>query len=480
MRRVVTHCLWPVLLIVADAGAQTVDARLLSPVSSYHTQSGTEIRAQITTPMCGADGSELADGMTLEGAASHVHKVGMGLIHESAGMQLDFRDLRLPDGREFPVEARLVDIENARERVDKHGHIHGIRATASLSNRAGQRLVLAALGHPLALLPLFAVETALVHFPEPEIDYGTGTEIEVAVKFPEAMGRISACPVGEPPAPATAAELRAMVESIPAWSYSGRKSQDPVTLVYIGGEDRMTAAFAAAGWTGSVAHSTAARWKVIRAIAENNPDPNAPMRTLLLSGAEPDFSLQKTLDTFEKRDHLRIWRREGSQWEDQTVWASAATRDIATGFGLRPFGFTHRIDVNVDQERDRVVRDLVYTGCVDSVQYVDRGRLAELPDYRRGIQSDGRVAVVFLNSCSDPRLSLTEDNAGPPPPLVVRCIRRATLTARNHFLRDNIFWRSADALRIGIDSLRAWSADRRMPPRPAGDSAEDPITTSLQ
>jgi hypothetical protein len=480
MRRPVTHCLWPVLLLAANAGGQTLGARLLTPVSTYHTQSGTEIRAQITTPLCRADGTELTDGYTLEGVASHIHKVGLGLIHESAGMQFDFRELHLPDGRVFPAEARLVDIENARERVDKHGHIHGIRATASLSNRAGQRLVLAALGHPLALMPLFAVETALVHFPEPEIDYGTGTEIEVAVKFPEMLGKIVACPMGEPPSPSTAAELRALVDSIPAWSYSGRKSQDPVSLVYIGSQDRLMAAFTAAGWTGSVPHSTMARWKVIRAIAEDNADLNAPMRTLLLSGAEPDFSLQKALDTFEKRDHLRIWRRGGSQWEDQTVWASAATRDIGTGFGLRPFGFTHRIEVDVDQERDRVLRDLAYTGCVDSVQYVGRGPLTELPDYRRGIRSDGRVAVVFLNSCNDPRLSLTETDMGPPPPLVVRCIRRATLTARNHFLRDNIFWRSADALRIGIDSLRAWSSDRRMPPRPPAAEPEAPAVTSLQ
>ncbi len=479
MRRFVTRCLWPVLLLAAAAGAQTLGARLLTPASSYRTRSGTEIKAQITTPLCTADGTVLPDGIMLAGVASHVHKVGLGLIHESAGMQFNFEELHLPDGRTFPVQARLVEVSNARERVDKNGHIHGIRATATLSNRAGQHLVLLAMGHPLALMPLFALETALVHFPEPEIDYGIGTEIEVSVDFPEALGKISACPIGEPPSPATASELRALVESIPAWSYSGRQSQDPVSLVYIGSEDRLLAAFTAAGWTGSEPHTAAARWRVVRAIAEDHADLDAPMRTLLLSGAEPDFSLQKALDTFEKRDHLRIWRRDGSQWDDQTVWASAATRDIGTSFGVRPFGFTHRIEVEIDLERDRVVQDLLYTGCVDSVQYMERGPLAGFPDYRRGIQSDGRVAVVFLNSCREPRLTLTEASPGPPPPLVVRCIRRATLTARNHFLRDNIFWRSAEALRMGIDSLRAWSADRKKPAPPADAAVRTPVAASL-
>jgi hypothetical protein len=480
MRRSVTRRLWPVLLLAGAAGAQTVGARLLTPASSYRTRSGSEIKAQITTPLCAPDGTALPDGITLAGVATHVHKVGLGLIHESAGMQFDFEELRLPDGRAFPVQARLVEVSNARERVDNHGHIHGIRATSTLSNRAGQHLVLLAMGHPLALMPLFALETALVHFPEPEIDYGTGTQIQVAVDFPEALGKISACPVGQPPSPETASELRALVESIPAWSYSGRKSQDPVSLVFIGSEDRLMAAFTAAGWTGSEAHTAAARWRVVRAIAENHADPDAPMRTLLLSGAEPDLSLQKALDTFEKRDHLRIWRRDGSQWDDQTVWASAATRDIGTGFGVRPFGFTHRIEVDVDQERSRVVNDLIYTGCVDSVQYVERGPLAGYPDYRRGIQSDGRVAVVFLNSCREPRLTLTEASPGQPPPLAVRCIRRATLTARNHFLRDNIFWRSAEALRFGIDSLRAWSADHKMPAPPMAAAVQPPVAAALQ
>ncbi len=103
MRRSVTRCLWSVLLLAVAAGAQTLGARLLTPASSYRTQSGSEIRAQITTPLCAPDGAVLPDGLTLTGAVSHVHKVGLGLIHESAGMQFEFKELRLPDGRTFPV-----------------------------------------------------------------------------------------------------------------------------------------------------------------------------------------------------------------------------------------------------------------------------------------------------------------------------------------------------------------------------------------
>jgi hypothetical protein len=40
-------------------------------------------------------------------------------------------------------------------------------------------------------------------------------------------------------------------------------------------------------------------------------------------------------------------------------------------------------------------------------------------------------------------------------------IRRVTLTARNHFIRDNIFYRSADAARIGFVAAYRWRKERR-------------------
>jgi hypothetical protein len=370
-------------------------------------------------------------------------------------MRLEFHVLRLGDGREFPVAARLADIENARERIDKRGGVHGIRATSSLSNRAGQRLAFAAMGHPAAIAPLFAVETAFFHFPEPEIDYGIGTEIEVEVDFPEELGRVQACPDSAPPTWDEEMQLRTLLANVPVWSYSSGKPQDPVTLLYVGTDEEVRAAFSAAGWTGSREHSTATRLIVMRAIAEDRAFPNAPMRTLYLDGAAADLSLQKALDTLEKRDHLRIWQRPGAEWGGRAVWASAATRDVAPGFSMRPFGFAHRIQSDVDPERDRVVRDLRFTGCVDRVDYVERADgLGAGRGARRGIQSDGRVAVVFLNECREPRLAVAGQRSGPQPPLAVRCVRRVTLTARNHFLRDNIVWRSADAARIGFGIVR--------------------------
>jgi hypothetical protein len=42
----------------------------------------------------------------------------------------------------------------------------------------------------------------------------------------------------------------------------------------------------------------------------------------------------------------------------------------------------------------------------------------------------------------------------PKPAEVVRVIRRVTLTARNHFIRDNLLYRTADAIRLSYLALR--------------------------
>jgi len=444
--------------------ATRVEARLLTPISSYSSKTGSEIQALITTPVCFSDANPLPDGAVVRGSLLKVRRVGLGLVHETASVQPQFTDVDLPGGAVFPVKANLESIDNARERIDNRGVIHGIRATAALSNRAGERLVFLAMGHPVAMLPLFVFEAGMFHFPDPEIQYRRGTELNLNVQFPQEWGNVTACPsIAADASEQDLAEFGRIVDELPYWSYSKRQSQplDLVNLLFVGSRDALETAFAAAGWTGAQSNSFRAGFGAIRALAERNADGDAPMRTLLLDGAEPDYRLQKSLNTFEKRHHLRIWQR-GDQWQGEPVWASAATQDIGATFAIHPFGFTHEIQNHVDVERDKVVSDLRYTGCVASVTYVARPEpvRASGQDYRRGVSSDARVAVVVLNACEQPRLDL----AGPAdsqPSRFVRGFRRITLTARNHFLRDNWYWRGYEGARMSYATIKGWYAQRR-------------------
>ncbi len=423
-----------------------------------------KIEAVLTTPVCPTGDSALPAGAILRGVVAKVHRVGLGFVHETAGMQLEFSELQFGDGRSYSIRSQLTGIDNARESVGSHGQIRGIRATATLSNRAGERLAFLAMGHPLAVLPFFVVESAMFHFPDPEIELTRGADFHLALEFPRELGAIAPCAAPEEISERDWAELHSLVNSVPYWAYSKRQPQplDLVNLVFIGSADEISSSFKAAGWMGARSNSMHAGLKAIRAIAEDHALADAPMRALLLEGAEPDLQLQKSLDTFEKRDHLRVWDR-GREFDGRKVWASAATRDLAAVFSVRPFGFTHQIQDDVDLERDQVVSDLAFTGCVDSVAYVARPETVRTSGepYRKGVFTDSRVAVVTLNSCQTPREDLSNTGDIPQPAVLVRWLRRLTLTARNHYMRDNIAWRTGDGIRLAFRTVQGWNQERK-------------------
>jgi hypothetical protein len=456
-------CLYPASAKAPSGTA--IEARLLTPISSYAARPGMPLEAIVTTPVCSTGEDALPEDAVMTGVVSKVHRVGLGLLHETASMEVEFNQLRLPDGRTYPIHAQLTAIDNARERVDSHGVIHGIRATATLSNRVGQHLAFLALGgHPLVALPFFALQSSLFHFPDPEIELRRGADFHLAVQFPQQFGSVVKCVMPEEIPAREWGDLHTLVNGLPYWTLSRRQPQpmDLVNLVYVGSEQEVDRAFSAAGWTGAQPNSRRATVKVIRAIAENRGLAEAPMRMLLLDGAEPNRQLQQSLDTLAKRDHLRIWARS-EQIEGRQVWASSATRDLAAVFAMHPFGFTHQIQDDVDLERDQVVSDLAFTGCVDSVSYVARPETVRTSGevYRKGVITDSRVAVVTLNSCEKPREDLSDIGEMPQPGKLVRWIRRVTLTARNHYLRDNWAWRAGEALRFTFQTVRSWQQERK-------------------
>jgi hypothetical protein len=445
--------------------ATPINARLTTPLSSYSARKGDPVEAEITSSVC-LDGQPQPPA-TLRGEVARVHAVGIGVVHETASLKLKLSQLELADGSVYPVTARLTAVDNARERVDRSGVIHGIRATATLSSRFATHLFFAAGGHPALVIPTLALESWFFRFPEPEIEYAPGTELEIEVNFPEALGHAALCSEREPDL-ADAAEWKNVVAGLPAWSYSkGHEPVDRVNLLFLGSLSDLERAFQAAGWTGSQPKSLRTGFRAFRALAEERSFAEAPMQTLMLDGAPPDLLIQHSLNTFDKRDHMRIWLRE-EEWQGRDAWAASATQDLAAAFTARPPGVTHRIEADVDLERETVVRELEFMGCVDKTMDVDRPpeELETKAEERRGLLTDSRVAVILLKPCDHPPEELEtnlrqEFASSAEPPRDVRVIRRVVLTARNHFLRDNLFWRSADVLRYGWHRYRVWEADKR-------------------
>ncbi len=99
---------------------------------------------------------------------------------------------------------------------------------------------------------------------------------------------------------------------------------------------------------------------------------------------------------------------------------------------------THKIDPQIDAERNKVIDDLTFTDCVEAPGFVDRSGAAHSSLKNSPISTDGRLAVFFLKDC-DP----ASDDPSPskrPGRKVDKLARRMMLEARQYLMRDNIYY----------------------------------------
>ena len=102
--------------------------RLESHLTSYSSKSGSPFRAVVLADY-GHDGRVfIPEGSVIYGVVRHATSVGLGFRHERARLALDFREYQTPDGQRLPLSAKLVSIDNAREKVLSDGQIRGLLA----------------------------------------------------------------------------------------------------------------------------------------------------------------------------------------------------------------------------------------------------------------------------------------------------------------------------------------------------------------
>lgn len=406
VRRAVRWLFFTLLLLLAyQANAETIPAgvvlevRLEQPISSYSTPKGTHVSCLLIAPVS-ADGKVLLPmGITLKGSVVAVRKVGLGFVHETAQIDLVLQTLVLADGTTVPIPMQLTQVENARESVDKEGRIQGIRSTATLSQRASGTVGMLALGDPIAAVFTVAASSSVLRFSEPEILLPTGTELTAKLTAPI---EIPTQHIDPTPTVTTTAEEAAQLHDVirkqpfrTVTDGTPRVPSDLINLMFIGSSGAVARAFAASGWEPVDELNAQTTYSTVRSIAENQGYRRAPMSTLLLEGVPPKFAYAKTLNTFSKRHHLRIFSSDAT-WQGEPVWNSSSTHDIGIGFSKKNKTFIHLIDSNIDNERAKVVDDLLLTGCVTGVQMVSRPWVPM--DAKNGTNealiTDGKIAVI--------------------------------------------------------------------------------------
>jgi hypothetical protein len=174
---------------------------------------------------------------------------------------------------------------------------------------------------------------------------------------------------------------------------------DMVNFVIIGSQTDVQAALAAADWHVADTNNTQAAINAAIHTYENKDYLAMPMSVLYLFGRKQDFGYEmaEPIAMVASRHHFRIWKASFT-WKNQEVWVGAATHDIGFAKDKRNNNVTHKIDPDVDRERDNVGFSLQKSNKAKTFSYF----LPSIPvqDAKNatgdGYHSDGRLLVVFL------------------------------------------------------------------------------------
>jgi hypothetical protein len=229
-----------------------------------------------------------------------------------------------------------------------------------------------------------------------EILFPAGTDLQLQVVGASMLKRRESWP-GWKTLPVDS-KLQALVAAAPLRTHAKDGTPSDITnLMFLGSQQQLVAAFGEAGWFEADDLNIRSAAKTVGATMRQTGYTTAPVSTLMINGQPPDLAFQKSLNTFAKRHHLRIWKQPGT-YNGREIWVGAATHDIAISKARGGTKWSHRIDPHVDRERDWVETDLLYIGTANAYADVDRSAAPKKAANATGdrILTDGKMAVLEL------------------------------------------------------------------------------------
>jgi hypothetical protein len=414
---------------VLAAGTQ-IEIRLSVSSGSRTSHPGNPIQGVVISPVFSKGRLMIPPGTLISGNIESVERLGLGLRHLTAALQYRFDTLSWPNGTTTPISTQVVEVETGKEHVNASGTIQGIHPTASLSSSVAFYALPILCMDPELAAPVLGIKFMIARSPDPEIYFPAGTELFLKLTAP---ARINPPDVSSARlAPLSIAELanaHQILAKLPQQRTNRGRNHpsDLVNLLFLGDRAAIDRAFHAAGWSGAQGRSLTSIYRMYRCIVQRNNYSTAPMAKLTLNGLRADAEYQKSLNTFSKRHHLRLWQQGGNN-----AWLSAATEDISYKFYR--MHLTHATDPLIDSERNKAVNDLALTGCLDAGTMMTRN-LDNVEPPERSIMTDGRVAVVRFNSCQNP-LTISRESAISGPRARPRTVQ-IMVALRNDIVRSN-------------------------------------------
>lgn len=222
---------------------------------------------------------------------------------------------------------------------------------------------------------------------------------------------------------------------------------DPVNLALDGREVDIHAAMTRAGWVRADELTIRSSWRIVLSSVLRRPYPEAPVSSLFLFGQRQAFAYQQEVDgNPSQRHHVRFWPVPDG-WTlpggFQVEWLAAATYDKAVGFSLFTLQVTHRVDADIDIERDYVINTVRYVEPEASLRVIKEYSNAFTTRNGGGdvVRTDGTLPILDLSKLQTPEPDRVEpatdaladamSHRVPPPSLLAAgmlTIAKATVT----------------------------------------------------
>jgi hypothetical protein len=185
-------------------------------------------------------------------------------------------------------------------------------------------------------------------------------------------------------------ELRLALQNIPCCTTNkdGTVKGDPLNIALIGNPEDLFPAFVRRDWHPAEETYSGSVWKTIKSFIFGKRYRYSPVSPLYLFGRKQDIALQKARGTIHQRNHLRLWITP-LRFKGKEVWIGQISRDIGIRYTTKsPYFVTHKIDPDVDEARNALSEDMLFS---------------------QGLVQLGYVTGVGLSTPTQPKKNLTGD-----------------------------------------------------------------------
>ncbi len=378
----------PARLVIPDGTPVTL--RLAENVSSAHARVGDDLDFVVVRDVSLGGFIVIPAGTVARGSITGVR--GKQFLGIGGNVALKLDSVRLANGDQVTLRARMA-----------------------VKGRSRTKLMAAAM-----------VATGLIFLPATPVFMLIRGHDSTVVKSTEIVAQIEgATPIlsaGLPRSSEGSSQLEEMMDYLPPRVFNGEgREGDMLNLVFVAQQEDLQDAFQRAGWVKTDKWKLAFVWHLLR---HGIDDTRVPMARFYLFGRVQDYSyaLPDPNAIVSRRHHLRIWKT-GYTENGTPIWAGAATHDVAIEIAKRGHLINHRIDPEVDAERDFIGANLTDTSSVSGQEYLQGAAPVFQAQTSSGesYHSDSRILLLDIHSVApaDTRVASQSSAVIPGPPLPI-------------------------------------------------------------